>query len=112
MLNEGASFDDIGKKIDRSAAAVEAKLKEKSTPSGSARASLPKSQSKPTNESAPTAQETRRAAPKSAAQSETLEKATPQTVPSTNDADEGGSSTMKYIIGAVIVAVVLWVVVN
>jgi hypothetical protein len=27
-----------------------------------------------------------------------------------NDADEGESSTMKYLIGAILVAVVLWLV--
>ena len=32
MLSDGASFVDIGKAIDRSAAAVESKLKGKSTP--------------------------------------------------------------------------------
>lgn len=117
MLVEGVSFNDIGKKIDRSAAAVEAKLKGKNNPNnsgstGSASTSNPKSQSSPTAESAPIAQETPRAAPKSAPPSETTDTEAPQSFPAANDAIERESSTMKYIIGAVIIAVILWIVIG
>ena len=51
-------------------------------------------------------------APTSAPQPETQATVTPQQIPATNDAGEGESSTMKYMIGAILVAVVLWLVIE
>jgi len=51
-------------------------------------------------------------APKSAPQAGTKATTATESIPATNDADEEASSTMKYIIGAVVVAVVLWLVIE
>ena len=94
MLSDGASFVDIGKAIDRSAAAVEAKLKGKSTPKPKpapqkqekAESAKPKA---PTVEERPAISEPRETA--------------------SND-DESDNSTVKYIVGAVIIAVIIYLV--
>ena len=94
MLSDGASFVDIGKAIDRSAAAVEAKLKGKSTP-----------KPKP----APQKQEKAESAkPKVPTVEERPAIAEPQETAS-ND-DESDNSTVKYIVGAVIIAVIIYLV--
>jgi uncharacterized protein (DUF983 family) len=49
---------------------------------------------------------------KSAPQAGTKATTATESIPATNDADEEASSTMKYIIGAVVVAVVLWLVMS
>lgn len=100
MLTVGASFSDIGKKIDRSAAAVEAKLKIKNTSNGNSSKSTPESKLQ-TSE-----------APRAFSQSEERATAAPQTISASNVADEGESSTMKYVIGAVVIAVILWLVIG
>jgi hypothetical protein len=101
MLTKGASFGDIGKEIDRSAAAVEAKLKVKNTQTISASKPTPKPESQTMSQSTSTAQKT----------AETLDFSPQSEKEATaNDANEGESSTIKYIVGAVIVAVVLWLV--
>ncbi len=51
-------------------------------------------------------------APASAPPPETQATAAPQPNPATNDADEGESSTMKYMIGAILVAIILWLVIE
>ena len=51
-------------------------------------------------------------APASAPPPEPQATAAPQPIPAMNDADEGESSTMKYLIGAILVAVVLWLVIG
>ena len=50
--------------------------------------------------------------PTDAPQPETQATAAPHPTPATNDANEGESSTMKYMIGAILVAVVLWLVIE
>ena len=92
MLNDGASFVDIGKAIDRSAAAVESKLKGKSTP-------------KPAPQIQEKAESTK---PKAPAVEERPAVTEPQQTAS-ND-DEPDNSTVKYIVGAVIIAVIIYLV--
>ena len=58
------------------------------------------------------AQQTMTEAPASAPQPETQATAAPQPTPATNDANKGESSTMKYMIVAILVAVVLWLVIE
>ena len=94
MLSDGASFVDIGKSIDRSAAAVEAKLKGKSTPKPKP---APKKQEKAES-----------AKPKAPTVEERPAIAEPQETAS-ND-DESDNSTVKYIVGTVIIAVIIYLV--
>ena len=58
------------------------------------------------------APETTTEAPASAPPPETQATAAPQANPAANDADEGESSTMKYMIGAILVAIILWLVIE
>ena len=58
------------------------------------------------------ASQTTTEAPASAPPPETQATAAPQPNPATNDADEGESSTMKYMIGAILVAIILWLVIE
>ena len=51
-------------------------------------------------------------APKSAPPSDAKATTAPQSIPATNDADQVESSTMKYVVGAAIVAIVLWLVIG
>ncbi len=105
MLSDGASFVEIGKTIDRSAAAVEAKLKGESAPKTAAA----------TKESATKthiqvdAQLTESKAPTVEEKSVGIEpqSAEPNPLPGSDD-DMQESSTIKYIVGAVIIAVVLY----
>ena len=93
MLSDGASFVDIGKAIDRSAAAVESKLKREEH----AKTKAPQKQEK--------AESTKPKAP-------TVEERPAVTEPqqtASND-DEPDNSTVKYIVGAVIIAVIIYLV--
>ena len=92
MLNDGASFVDIGKAIDRSAAAVESKLKGKSTP-------------KPAPQIQEKAESTK---PKAPAVEERPAVTEPQQTASNDDGPD--NSTVKYIVGAVIIAVIIYLV--
>ena len=94
MMGEGASFSDIAKKLDRTASAVESKLKGKKASSSGAAAS----KSKPVADPAP--------------QPEKASTTTPQYAPASDEPDDEDGSTMKYIVGAVIVAVIIWLVMS
>ena len=111
MLTDGATFGDIAKKIDRSAAAIEAKLKEKKTSNGNSSKPTPESKLQTSDKSTSTERTTSEAS-RAISQADEVVTAAPQSIPATNDADEEASSTMKYIIGAVVVAVVLWLVIE
>ena len=93
MLNDGASFVDIGKAIDRSAAAVESKLKGKSTPKPKAPQKQEKAES--TKPKAPTVEE---------------RPAVTEPQQTASNDDEPDNSTVKYIVGAVIIAVIIYLV--
>ena len=94
MMGEGASFSDIAKKLDRTASAVESKLKgRKASSSGAA-----VSKSKPVGDPAP--------------QPEKASTTTPQYAPASDEPDDEGGATMKYIVGAVIVVVIIWLVMS
>ena len=107
MLSDGASFVEIGKTIDRSAAAVEAKLKGKSAPKTAAatKESATKTQTQVD------AQLTESKAPVVEEKSVVIEpqSAKPNPLPRSDD-DMQESSTIKYIVGAVIIAVVLYLI--
>ncbi len=107
MLSDGASFVEIGKTIDRSGAAVEAKLKGKSTQ----RTVATKKKLKPEPQTVVEVESTQ---PKGVIVEEKLvptepQRAEPNRTPRSNDDEQEGSS-VKYIVGAVIVAVVLYLV--
>ena len=97
MMGEGSSFNDIAKKLDRTASAVESKLKGKTASSSGASASK-SSKPKPVADAAP--------------QPEKASTTTPQHAPASDESDDEGGSTMKYIVGAVIVAVIIWLVMS
>ena len=105
MLSDGASFVEIGKTIDRSGAAVEAKLKGQGTQRTAAAKKKPKPEPQPVVEVESTeAQGTiveEKPVPTKPQQVE------PKPMPRSND-DEQEGSTVKYIVGAVIIAVVLY----
>ena len=98
MMGEGSSFNDIAKKLDRTASAVESKLKGKTASSSGASASKSKPKPKPVADAAP--------------QPEKASITTPQHAPASDGSDDEGDSTMKYIVGAVIVAVIIWLVMS
>lgn len=98
MMSEGASFSDIAKKMDRTASAVESKLKGKKASSSGA--SAPKSKPKP------------KAVAGAAPQPEKASTTTPQHAPASDGSDDEAGPTMKYIVGAVIVAVIIWLVMS
>ena len=109
MLSDGASFVEIGKTIDRSAAAVEAKLKGKSAPNTAAAKKKPttKTQNRVEVES------TEPKAPVVEEKSVVIEPQQVEPNPShqsSDDMQEG--SAIKYIVGAVIIAVVLYLVIG
>ena len=94
MMGEGASFSDIARKLDRTASAVESKLKgKKVSPSGASA-----SKSKPVAEATP--------------QPEKVSATTPRHASANNGADYEAGSAVKYIVGTVIVAVIIWLVVS
>ena len=107
MLSDGASFGEIGKTIDRSAAAVEAKLKGKSAPKTAA--AKKKSATKTQTPVDPQSTESR--APVVEEKSVVIEpqSAEPSPLPRSDD-DMQESSTIKYIVGGVIIAVVLYLI--
>ena len=94
MLDEGASFSDIAKKLDRTASAVESKLKGKKASSSGVAASKSKPVADP------------------ASQLEKASTTTPHYTPASDEPDDEDGSTMKYIVGAVIVAVIIWLVMS
>ena len=98
MMDEGASVSDIAKKLDRTASAVERKLKGKKASSIGSSAAKPKPEPKPVAD----------AAPQPAKASTT----NPQHAPANDGSDDEDSSTMKYIVGAVFVAVIIWLVMS
>ena len=95
MMGEGASFSDIAKKLDRTASAVESKLKGKKASSSGAAAST---KSKPVADPA--------------SQPEKASITTPQYTSASDEPDDEDGSTMKYVVGAVIVAVIIWLVMS
>ena len=105
MLNDGASFVEIGKTIDRSGAAVEAKLKGQ----GAQRAAAAKKKPKPEPQPVVKVESTK--AKGSIVEEKPVptepQQAEPKRMPGSND-DEQEGSTVKYIVGAVIIAVVLY----
>ncbi len=107
MLSDGAPFVEIGKTLDRSAAAVEAKLKGKSAPKTAAatKESATKMQTQVD------AQLTESKAPVVEEKSVVIEpqSAKPNPLPRSDD-DIQESSTIKYIVGAVIIAIVLYLI--
>jgi hypothetical protein len=107
MLSDGASFVEIGKTIDRSAAAVEVKLKGESAPKTTAatKESATKTQTQVD------AQLTESKAPVVEEKSVVIEPQSAEPNPSPrSDDDMQESSTIKYIVGAVIIAVVLYLI--
>ncbi|MBU25393.1 MAG: hypothetical protein CMD99_05125 [Gammaproteobacteria bacterium] len=98
MMGEGTSFSDIAQKLDRTASAVESKLKGKKVSASGA--STSKLKPKPNSVADATPQ------PAKASIS------TPQHAPATDAADDGDSSMIKYIVGAVIVAVIIWLIMD
>ena len=98
MIGEGASFSDIAKKLDRTASAVESKLKGKKTSSSGASASKSKPKQKPLADAAP--------------QPEKASITTSQYTPASDETNDEDGSTMKYIVGAVIMAVIIWLVMS
>ena len=107
MLSDGASFGEIGKTIDRSAAAVEAKLKGKSAP----KAAAAKKKSATKTQTPVDPQSTESKAPVVEEKSVVIEpqSAEPNPLPRSDDDMQEGS-TIKYIIGVVIIAIVLYLV--
>ena len=105
MLSDGASFVEIGKTIDRSGAAVEAKLKGESARKTAAAKKKPKPEPQTVVEvESPEAKGTiveERPVPTEPQQAES------KRMPRLND-DEQEGSNVKYIIGVVIIAVVLY----
>ena len=107
MLSDGATFVEIGKTIDRSPAAVEAKLKGKSAPKSAAakKKSATKTQTPVDSQSAES--KARVVEEKSVV----IESQPAETNPAPrSDDDMQESSTIRYIFGAVIIAVVLYLV--
>ena len=109
MLSDGASFVEIGKTIDRSGAAVEAKLKGQ----GSQRTAAAKKKPKPKPEPQPVVEVESTEAKGTIVEEKPVptepHQAEPKRMPRSND-DEQEGSTVKYIVGAVIIAVVLYLV--
>ena len=105
MLSDGASFVEIGKTIDRSGAAVEAKLKGESTQRTAATKKKPKPEPQMVVEVEST-QEKGTIVEEKPVPTEPQQAAPNPTPRSTDDQQEG--SSVKYIVGAVIVAVVLY----
>ena len=105
MLSDGASFVEIGKTIDRSGAAVEAKLKGESAQ----KTAVAKKKPKPEPQTVVEVESTEakgtiveeRPVPTEPQQAES------KRMPRLND-DEQEGSNVKYIIGVVIIAVVLY----
>ncbi|MEC8695088.1 MAG: hypothetical protein VXX88_07955 [Pseudomonadota bacterium] len=105
MLSDGASFVEIGKTIDRSGAAVKAKLKGQGSQRSAAAKKKPKPEPQPIVEREITE-------PKGTIVEEKPvptepHQAEPKSMPRSNDNGQE-SSTVKYIVGAVIIAVVLY----
>ncbi len=107
MLSDGASFVEIGKTIDRSGAAVEAKLKGQGAQRTAAAKKKRKPESQPLVEVEST--ETKGTIVEEKPVPTEPQKAESKPMPRTND-DEQEGSTVKYIVGAVIIAVVLYLV--
>ena len=107
MLNDGASFVEIGKTIDRSGAAVEAKLKGQGAQRTATAKKKPKPESQPVVEVEST--ETKGTIVEEKPVSTEPQQAEPKPMPRPKD-DEQEGSTVKYIVGAVIIAVVLYLV--
>ena len=107
MLSDGASFIEIGKTIDRSGAAVEAKLKGQ----GAQRTAAAKKKSKP--EPQPVVEIKSTEAKSTIVEAKPVptepQQAEPKRMPVSHD-DEQEGSTVKYLVGAMIIAVVLYLV--
>ena len=107
MLSDGASFVEIGKTIDRSGAAVEAKLKGESAQKTAAA----KKKTRPEPQTVVEAGSTE--AKGTIAEEKTVptepQQAEPNPTPRSND-DEQEGPNVKYIIGAVIIAVVIYLI--
>ena len=94
LMGEGASFSEIAQKLDRTASAVESKLKgKKASTSG---ASKVKSEPKPNP------------ATDATPQPEKASTTNPQHAPANNGSNDEDGSTIKYIVGAIVVAVIIW----
>lgn len=107
MLGDGATFVEIGKTIDRSPAAVEAKLKGKSAPKSAAA----KKKSATKTQTPVDSQSTESKAPVVEEKSVVIEpQPTAPAASQATDSDETEGSTVKYVVGAVIVAVIIWLV--
>ena len=107
MLSDGASFVEIGKTIDRSGAAVESKLKGQGAESTAAAKKKPKPEPQPVVEVEST--EAKGTIVEEKPVPTEPQQAEPKPMPKSND-DEQEGSTLKYIFGAVIIAVVLYLV--
>ena len=107
MLSDGASFVEIGKTIDRSSAAVEAKLKGQGAQRTAAATKKPEPEPQPVVEIESTEAKVtiveEKPVPTEPQQAEQ------KGMPKSNDGEQEGS-TVKYIVGAVIIAVVLYLV--
>ena len=107
MLSDGASFVEIGKTIDRSGAAVEAKLKGESAQKTAATKKKPKPEPQAVVEVEST--ETKGTIVEEKPVPTKPQQAESNPTPRSND-DEQEGSNLKYIIGMVIIAVVLYLV--
>ncbi len=105
MLNSGASFVEIGKTIDRSGAAVEAKLKGQSTQKTAGAKNKPKPEPQTVLEVGSVEAKSTKVEEKPIPPQPQQAKPDPTSI--SND-DEREGSTVKYIVGAVIVAVVIY----
>ena len=109
MLSDGASFVEIGKKLDRSGAAVEAKLKVESTKRTAASKNKPKPKPQTVVEEESTEAKGTIVEEKSVPAEP--QKAEPNPTLRSNDNEQEGS-TVKYIVGGVIIVIVLYLVVG
>ena len=107
MLSDGASFVEIGKTIDRSGAAVEAKLKGQGAQRTAAAKKKPKPEPQPVVEVEST--EAKGTIVEEKPVPSETQQAEPKPTPRSND-DEQEGSMVKYIVGTVIIAVVLYLV--
>ena len=109
MSSDGASFVEIGKTIDRSGAAVEAKLKGQGAERNAAAKKRPKPGPQPVVEVESTKAKGTIVEEKPVPTEPQQAKSKP--TPKSND-DQQQGSMLKYIVGAVIIALMLYLVVG
>ena len=98
MMGAGSSFSDIAQKLDRTASAVESKLKGKRASASGASTSESKPNPEPVADTKP--------------QPEKASTSNPRHPPASDGSDDQDGSTMKYMVAAIIVAVIIWLVMS